>query len=59
MAVFSGCPNNEDDYASNRCHAFQGRALAVVKRDPEADKTGVIIKADGLKCGTAAVEYEL
>ncbi len=59
MAMFSGCPNNDDDYASNKCHVFQGRALAVVKRDPEADKTGVILKSDGLKCGTAAIENKL
>ncbi|MDY3303937.1 MAG: glycoside hydrolase family 2 TIM barrel-domain containing protein [Clostridia bacterium] len=54
--IFSGCPNNEDDYASNKCHVFQGRALAVIKHDPNAFTSGVIIKSDGLKCGNAVIK---
>lgn len=55
VGIFSGCPNNEDDYASNQCHVFQGRALAVVKRDNSTEVTGVIIKAAGLQCGHAEI----
>ena len=54
--IFSGCPNNEDDYASNKCHVFRGRALAVIKRDPNACTSGVIIKSNGLKCGNAVTK---
>lgn len=54
--IFSGCPNNEDDYTSNKCHAFQGRALAVVKRDSGAALCGVTVKSKGLKCGNSIVK---
>ena len=33
MGFFSGNPISEDDFNSNRCHAFKGRALVVVKTD--------------------------
>lgn len=55
--VFSGCPNNEDDYASNKCHVFNGRALAVVKREPGPGRTVIVVKSDGLKCGNAAIAF--
>ena len=31
MCVFSGNPSNEDLYTSEKCHAFEGRAVAVVR----------------------------
>ncbi len=31
VCVFSGDPCNEDDYTGNKCHMFEGRALAAVK----------------------------
>ena len=31
MCVFSGNPANEDCYTSEKCHAFEGRAVAVVR----------------------------
>ena len=31
LGIFSGDPANEDVYGSNRCHAFEGRAVAVVR----------------------------
>lgn len=52
MAFFSGCPNNEDQYGSNKCHAFGGRALAVI-RAKNCGNVTVMVKAKGLKCGHA------
>lgn len=31
LGVFSGDPKNEDSYGSDKCHAFEGRAVAIVK----------------------------
>ena len=31
MGIFSGDPCNEDQYGSNKCHAFYGRALAIIR----------------------------
>jgi len=31
MCIFSGNPANEDVYGSDKCHAFKGRALAIVR----------------------------
>lgn len=31
MCIFSGDPKNEDMYSTNRCHAFKGTAVAVVR----------------------------
>ncbi|MCQ2431862.1 MAG: hypothetical protein MJ175_04575, partial [Clostridia bacterium] len=38
LGIFSGDPKNEDQYTSAQCHAFEGRALAIVK----ADKPGCV-----------------
>jgi hypothetical protein len=31
MGIHSANPCNEDDYTSNKCHVFKGRALAVIR----------------------------
>ncbi len=31
MGIFSGDPKNEDNYGSNSCHAFEGRAVAIIR----------------------------
>lgn len=31
MGIYSANPCNEDDYTSNKCHIFKGRALAVLR----------------------------
>ena len=31
MCIFSGNPANEDEYTTNKCHAFEGRAIAVIR----------------------------
>ena len=55
MGIFSGDPANEDAYGSNRCHAFGGRALAIV-RTKNPGKVTVTVGTAGLKSGTATVE---
>ena len=35
LGIYSGNPCNEDQYTSNTCHTFKGRALAIVRtKDP-------------------------
>lgn len=57
MCIFSGDPKNEDQYTSNKCHAFEGRALAVV-RTANAGDVRIVVGADGLKSGVATVKAE-
>ena len=52
MGVFSGDPKNEDQYTSNRCHAFQGRALAIVRASTPGQVT-VHVGGTGLRTGSA------
>lgn len=54
LGIFSGDPKNEDQYTSNRCHAFQGRALAVV-RTGTPGTVKVTVGSAGLANGSAAV----
>ena len=54
LGIFSGDPKNEDQYTSNRCHAFEGRALAVVRtKNPGA--VTVTVGAKNLRNGMAQV----
>lgn len=55
LGIFSGDPANEDQYGSDCCHAFEGRALAIVKTDHPGTVT-VTVKSEGLKSGRATVE---
>lgn len=57
MGIFSGNPCNEDDYGSNKCHAFAGRALAIV-RTAEPGNIEITVHADGLTPGTASTKAE-
>ena len=59
LGVFSGNPCNEDQYGSNKCHTFCGKAVAIVKcRYPGNIK--LIVSAKGLKscldCSVTAVQ---
>ncbi len=51
MGVFSGDPKNEDQYGSNICHAFEGRALAIV-RSATPGEVKVTVGANGLRSGS-------
>ncbi len=39
LCIFSGNPANEDDYTSDKCHAFGGRALAVIRASVPGEVT--------------------
>ena len=39
LCIFSGDPANEDEYGTNVCHAFGGRAVAVVRPQGEVKLT--------------------
>lgn len=54
MGIFSGDPANEDIYGSNRCHAFDGRALVIVRTKHPGQVT-VTVGAAGLRSDSAAV----
>ncbi|MBQ3222454.1 MAG: hypothetical protein IJC54_02995 [Clostridia bacterium] len=55
LGIFSGDPCNEDQYTSNRCHAFKGRALAIVRtKNPGA--VGIKVYCEGLAAGYASSE---
>lgn len=54
MGIFSGDPCNEDQYTSNRCHAFKGRAVAIV-RTKNAGTVGIKVYAENLAGGYASV----
>ena len=57
LGIFSGDPRNEDIYGSNECHAFTGRATAVVRAKDRGGIT-VIVSGDGLASGFASAEAE-
>jgi beta-galactosidase len=57
MGIFSGDPANDDQYGSPVCHAFEGRAVAIVRTATPGDVTLTVI-SDGLKTGIATVTAE-
>lgn len=54
VAFWSGCPNNEDQYGGNKCHAFGGRALIAVK-GKNLCYVGVSVSSKGLNTGSARI----
>nr|MCR5264726.1 DUF4982 domain-containing protein [Clostridiales bacterium] len=57
VGIFSGDPRNEDKYGTNECHAFTGRATAVIK----AKKTGavtILVTGEGVASGFAEAKAE-
>ncbi|MBQ8351163.1 MAG: DUF4982 domain-containing protein [Clostridia bacterium] len=54
MGIFSGDPCNEDQYGSPHCHAFDGRALVIV-RAKEPGKVTVTVGSKDLRSATATV----
>ncbi len=47
ICVFSGQPANEDDYTSNSCHLYHGRAVAVVKSKTTGEIKVSVTAKDG------------
>ena len=57
LGIFSGDPKNEDQYGSDKCHAFEGRAVAIVKTDA-VGSVRVTVSANGLECAVCEVKSE-
>ena len=57
MGIFSGDPKNLDQYGSDRCHAFEGRALVIV-RAKEPGKVTVTVgnRSLGTACATVVAK---
>ncbi len=51
MGIFSADPANEDQYTSDRCHAFEGRAMAIVRTNTPGG-IAVTVRSEGLLSGT-------
>lgn len=54
LCVFSGNPANEDSYTSEKCHAFEGRAIAVV-RAKDAGSINLTVGSKGLNSDTVNI----
>ncbi|MGN1129153.1 MAG: hypothetical protein ACI4T6_09410, partial [Candidatus Flemingiibacterium sp.] len=54
MGIFSGDPSSEDEYGSNICHAFEGRAVAIIRASKPGDVT-VIVGSERLSSGKDTV----
>ena len=57
MGIFSGDPANDDQYGSPVCHAFEGRAVAIIRTD-KAGEVKVHVIANGLNAGCGTVMAE-
>jgi len=55
MGFFSGDPCNEDNYGSNVCHAFEGRAVAIVSTEQAGD-VKITVSGPGLQHDQAVVK---
>ena len=54
LGVFSGDPKNEDEYGKNRCHLFEGRAVAIVRAKDKGEVT-IRVGAEKVQSGVATV----
>ncbi len=57
LGIFSGDPANDDQYGSDTCHAYEGRAVAIVR----ANKPGqvrLLVLSDGLASDRGIVTAE-
>lgn len=57
LGIFSSNPCNEDKFTSNRCHAFKGRALAIV-RTTEPGDINVLVYSNNLASGSTKIKAE-
>ncbi len=57
LGIFSGDPANEDQYGSNACHAFEGRAVAIV-RTAKPGQVTITVAGENLASGSASVKAE-
>ena len=57
MGIFSGAPSNDDQYGSDFCHAYEGRAVAIVRASRPGD-VRLIVLSEGLVSVSASVTAE-
>lgn len=57
LGIFSGDPCNEDQFTSNVCHTYRGRALAIV-RTAQRGNVSIKVTSKDLLMGQAAVTAE-
>lgn len=55
LGIYSGNPCNEDQFTSNACHVYRGKALAIV-RTAEKGNISIKVTAENLALGQATVE---
>lgn len=58
LGIFSGDPKNEDEYTLNTCHAFEGRALAIM-RTTAPGQVSLTVFSDELAPGHAQATAKL
>ncbi len=56
LGIFSGDPANLDNYTTPDCHAFDGRALAVL-RSAKPGKATINVSSQGLVAASASIEF--
>ena len=54
LGVFSGDPANDDQYGSDTCHAYEGRAVAIIRTNKPGN-VKVLVLSDGLASASATV----
>ena len=54
MCIFSGNPKNEDNYTSNKCHAFEGRSIAVIRAKTPGNIT-ITVEGENLESDSVEV----
>ncbi len=57
VGIFSGDPANDDQYGSNTCHAYEGRAVAIVMADTPGG-VKLTVSSQGLLTGCGMVAAE-
>ncbi len=57
LGIFSGDPNNEDQYGSDTCHTFEGRAVAIVRTDRPGE-VRITVTSKALSAGSTSVIAE-
>ncbi len=55
MCIYSGYPANEDSYTINSYHAFEGRAIAVV-RTKDAGNVTLTVGSNNLKRDLVSIQ---
>ena len=57
LGIFSGDPANDDQYGSDTCHAYEGRAVAIV-RASRPGNVRLIVLSEELASASASVKAE-